>query len=431
MATQDVIRAASEDLEGGHYSVEYHPDTSIIAIYEIPPASDLRSAPLLAAQGTWTNDRIEWAQNRLGSAKAATVASVLATHLVVPNESVGARSGWEQPCPACAREGLVPALEVRTTFGEMLRGVTVQCGNGHDLHLGDPDGRIARNIFLINDALRGPTTTASSAGRAATPNPGPFRVTKMFDRGTDSPIVRRIVLQFFAIIESGALTFDAATANAVKSLLFETMRDVGHVEEAVQAYVRREEEALAALCGGGVHITPNAIQYDDPGVALRKLFGDALMSAVIALRNVPRLATAIVGAALDGGKSWKKLRRLLDEATARHDPGATWVGEFYSWSEQLVGLRGQFEHPHPPLEITPVRVEVRDGQLHGVHAPRLVQPATPLRDYLEELMPRMVDEMERFIWLFLAEKCAAGYRLERFDDGASSFRYAPVRVTPG
>ena len=208
------------------------------------------------------------------------------------------------------------------------------------------------NIFLINDLLAR-SSTAGTAAAGAPAEPGPFRVAKQFDRGTDSPIVQRIVLQFFAVVESGALTLDPKTVNSVKSLLLETMRDLGHVQDAVDAYIRREEDALSGLASGGVRITHNAVYYDDPTVELRKLLGDALTSAVIALRNFPRLAATILGADLDGGKSWKKLRPILAAATLRQDPGSTAVDDFYKWSDELAGLRGRFEHPHPPLEITP------------------------------------------------------------------------------
>jgi hypothetical protein len=72
------------------------------------------------------------------------------------------------------------------------------------------------------------------------------------------------------------------------------------------------------------------------------------MSAVIALRNLPRIASVVLTQPLDGGKSWKRLRALLDAAVSRHDPGARVVEDFYVWSDELAGLRGRFEHPHPP-----------------------------------------------------------------------------------
>jgi hypothetical protein len=251
----------------------------------------------------------------------------------------------------------------------------------------------------------------------------------MFDRGTDSPIVQRIVLQFFAVLESGGLSLDAKRVNSVKSLLFETMRDLGHVQDAVDTYMRREEESIAALTDGGVRITHNAVYYDDPTVDLRKLFGDALTSAVIALRDLPRLAAAILGADLDGGKSWKKLKPLLAAAALRQDPGSTVVEDFYRWSKELADLRDRFEHPHPPLEITPVQVEVGEGKVKAIHPPRVTQPARTLRQCLEPIVPVAIDYMERMTALLLGERCADGYKMERYNDGASSgFQFALVKT---
>jgi hypothetical protein len=297
------------------------------------------------------------------------------------------------------------------------------------VQLGDPDGRIARNIFLINDLMaRSPPGDSATVSRGPE-HPGPFRVAKMFNRGTDSPIVQRIVLQFFAILESGAVALDAKVINGIKDLLFETMRDLGHVQDAVDAYGLREDEALAALSRGGVRITHNAVYYDDPTVDLRKLFGDALTSVVIALRNLPRLASAILGVDLDGGKSWKKLRALLVAAAQRQDPGSTAVDDFYKWSQELADLRGRFEHPHPPLDIVPVRVEITAGRMTAVHPPHLLEPSVSLRKCLDPIVPRAIDHIERMTALLFGERCLNGYKIARYDSPAgSAFRFAPVRA---
>jgi len=428
MADVEPITRTSSDLEGGRYLVEYHPDTAMVVMYQIVSTlapEGVTQPPDLVARGQWSNDHIDWSVNRLGLQKAATVASVLAPHLVVRDGSIGARTSWEQRCPKCVRLGFTPPAMVHVTFGDMLDGCSTRCANGHDLPHADPDGRVARNIFLITDA------NARTIGTAPTPScgtPGPFQVRKMFDRGTDSRIVRNLVLPFFATLETEAVTLDAKAVNGVKSLLLEAMRDIGHLEDAVHAYVRREEETLALLSAGGVRITPNAILYDDPTVELRKLFGDALTSGVIALRNVPRLATAILGLGFDDSKSWKKLLNTLRAAEARHDRGGTVVSVFDTWTQELYGLRGQFEHPHPPLEITPVDVVVRDAALVSVHPPRLVQPAVSLRAYLEPLVDRMVDDIAHLLWLLHSERCAPGYTLKRYDESGSAFRFAPVKL---
>jgi len=46
----------------------------------------------------------------------------------------------------------------------------------------------------------------------------------------------------------------------------------------------------------------------------------------------------ILGADLDGGKSWKKLRPILAAAALRQDPGSTAVDDFYKWSDELAGF---------------------------------------------------------------------------------------------
>lgn len=137
----------------------------------------------------------------------------------------------------------------------------------------------------------------------------------------------------------------------------------------------------------------------------------------------------ILGADLDGGKSWKKLRPILAAAALRQDPGSTAVDDFYKWSDELAGLRGRFEHPHPPLEITPVRVEVGEGTLKTVHPPRLVQPSVTLRKCLEPIVPLAIDYIERLIALLLGERCAKDYKIERYADSAvSGFKFAPVKT---
>ena len=428
MAKAEPICMSSEDLEGHRYSVEYRPENDLIVVHEIVSAAAV-GAPILAARGRWTKDHVSWDLNRLGPGKAATVASVLAPHLVVADDSKGASSGWEGPCPICSRTGGDVPSVIKATFGEALRGGTARCSNGHLVRLDDPDGRVARNIFLINDMFSRPTTSTAGEVGGKPAEPGPFQVKKMFNRGTDSPIVQRIFLQFLAVLESGALTLDAKAINGVKSLLFESMRDFGHVQDAVDAYIRHEDESLAGLNGGGVRITHNAVFYDDPTVELRKLFGDVVTSAVIALRNLPRLAAAILGVDLDGGKSWKKLRILLTASAKRQEPGSKDVDDFYRWSEELADLRGRFEHPHPPLEITPVRVDVQGGTLRAVHPPHLVQPSRSLRQYIEPVVPLAIDHVERMIALLLGERCVAGYRIERYNgDVGAGFRFAPVKI---
>jgi hypothetical protein len=418
---------SSEDLEGHRYSVEYQPEIALVVVHEI--VSPAARGPVLAARGRWTKDHVSWELNRLGPGKAATVASVLAPHLVVADDSMGARSGWEGPCPVCARAGTIPPRVIRATFGEALRGGTARCAEGHWVRIDDQDGRVARNIFLINDLFARVTPSGPASVDGRPKQPGPFRVAKMFDRGTDSPIVQRLVLQFFAVLESAALTLDPKTINGVKELLLETMRDLGHVQDAVDAYVRREDESIAGLTGGGVRITHNAVYYDDPTVDLRKLFGDALTSTVIALRNLPRLAGAILGAELDDAKSWKKLRPLLTAAASRQDPGSTVVDDFYRWSDELAAIRGRFEHPHPPLEITSLQVEVDGGTLKGIHPPRLVQPPVSLRNLLEPIVPDAIDYSERLIALLFGERCAKGYKIERYPPGdGSAFQFAPLKT---
>lgn len=425
MQTDRRICLTSTDLEGHRYAVEYEPEGALVVVHETPEDGE----PVLAARGRWTKDHISWEVNRLGPSKAASVASVLAPHLVVADDSKGARSGWEGPCPVCSRAGTLPPRLIKATFGEALRGGIARCTDGHPVRIDDSDGRVARNIFLINDALARSAAhnPASVAGKPA--ESGPLRVVKMFDRGTDSPIVQRIVLQFFAVLESGALTLDPTRVNTVKSLLMETMRDLGHVQDAVEAFIRLEDESIQRLVGGAVRITHNAVYYDDPTVDLRKLFGDALTTAVIAVRDLPRIGAAILGAGLDGGKSWKKLRLLLAAAALRQESRVTAVDEFYKWSGELADLRGQFEHPHPPLEITPLRVDVGEGRVTAVHPPRLVQTNTSLRQALEPIVPLAIDHIERMIALLMGERCGPGYRIEHYQESAGSgFRFAPVKA---
>lgn len=426
MRMGESIRMSSEDLEGNSYSVVYEPESAQVVVHEVVPQA--AEGPVLAARGRWTKDHVTWEINRLGSGKAATVASVLAPHLVSADDSIGARSGWEGPCPVCVRAGMIPPRAIKATFGEALRGSTARCSDGHLVRVDDPDGRVARKIFLINDLMARSPPSASATIRGSAQQ-GPFRVAKMFDRGTDSPIVQRIVLQFFAILESGALALDPKTINGIKELLLETMRDLGHVQDAIDAYLRREDEAISALSSGGVRITHNAIYYDDPTVDLRKLFGDALTSVVIAFRDLPRLASAILGADLDGGKSWKKLRPLLATAAQRQQPGSKAVDDFYKWSEEVADLRGRFEHPHPPLDIAPVRVEVIDGKVIAVHAPRLLDPSVSLRGCLEPILSLAIDHMERLTAFLFGERCANGYAIARYENVAgAAFRFAPVKT---
>jgi len=423
----ETIRMSSEDLEGHRFSVEYEPDSAVVVVHEIPSSGS--GAPVLAARGQWATDHFSWELNRLGPAKVATIASVLAPHLVVADDSMGARSGWDGPCPVCTRTGLVPPRTINATFGDALRGGIARCSEGHAVRLDDPDGRVARNIFLINDLLARGAVSGEAPAAERSVQPGPFRVARAFNLGTDSPIVQRLVLQFFAVLESGALTLEPKAINGVKGLLFETMRDIGHVQDAVGAYMRREDEAIAGLENGGIRITHNAVYYDDPTIDLRKLFGDALTSAVIALRNLPRLAAAILGTELNDAKSWKKLRPLLSTAASRHDPGSSVVDDFYRWSDELAAIRGRFEHPHPPLEIIPLQIQVDAGRLKSIQTPRLTQPSESLRKVLEPLVPVTIDFLERLIALLFGERCASGYKIDRYPaDEGSGFTFAAVRI---
>jgi hypothetical protein len=51
-----------------------------------------------------------------------------------------------------------------------------------------------------------------------------------------------------------------------------------------------------------------------------------------------------------------------------------------------------------------------------------------LRDYLEPIVGRTVDDMERLLWLLFSERCAPGYKIERSNDHGTAFQFAPARV---
>ena len=121
-----------------------------------------------------------------------------------------------------------------------------------------------------------------------------FIFKKIFDHGTRNPIVNRITLQFFDILDTGLIDLSRRRIEDWKNFLFECMKELIKAEESKNAYIIVEDKAIQRISSqDGVKFQPHAFNYEDPTENLKRHFEDFLIRCVIAIRKVVKIAEVV------------------------------------------------------------------------------------------------------------------------------------------
>lgn len=226
-----------------------------------------------------------------------------------------------------------------------------------------------------------------------------FKVTKIMDVGADHPIVKRLLLQFSHIIESGLIDLPNSAKDRVKALLFDLVQHMLRTEEALHHYAELEDTALKRLAEvKNEH--DRVYSFDDPTLELTKHFENFLIHAVIGVRDTCKMASAITGEKITGPKDLiTSLARVFTADTAVLE----WLEDNKNWGKQLFDLRALSEHGG--LDVQRFDVIGFKDDAPVVRLPQLATPYITLREYLNQTWPRLFFYCEDTVALLLSTKC--------------------------
>lgn len=206
-----------------------------------------------------------------------------------------------------------------------------------------------------------------------------FKFAKILDQGTSNPIVNRISLQFFDILDRNLINLPEKRIEKVKKYLFECMKDLLKAEESKNAYLTEEERAIQKVISQkGIQLQPHAFSYEDPTEKLKKYLEDFLIRCVIAIRKVTKIAGIVFLKQFDGPKALKKyLTTLFPDSS----PEKKMIEEDSVWIKELYDLRGKAEHDE--LEIERFEVAISNDGRPLIKIPRLPRGGVAIREYVE------------------------------------------------
>lgn len=229
-----------------------------------------------------------------------------------------------------------------------------------------------------------------------------FKITKMLNHGTNNPIVNRISLQFFDILDRNLIDLPEQRIEKVKKYLLECMKDLIKAEESKSAYVTVENQAIQKVMSQeGVQFQPHAFSYEDPTENLKKYFEDFLIRCVIAVRKVVKIAEIVFLKSFDGPKALKKhLRTLFPDSS----PEIKMIEKDSVWIKELYDLRGKTEHDELVIELFDVTIS-NDGR-PLIKIPRLPSNGAKIRKYLEVTLENCFTFCEDMTAMLLNTRCS-------------------------
>jgi|GEM_PF-2983821 len=234
-----------------------------------------------------------------------------------------------------------------------------------------------------------------------------YKITKILDQGTSNPIVNRLSLQFFDILDRNLIDLPAKRIEKIKEYLLECMKDLLKAEELKNAYLTAETQAIQKIASkDGVRFQPHAVSYDDPTEVLKKYFEDFLIRCVIAVRKVAKIAGAVF---LKSFASLKELKKYLKTLVPPGSPEIEMIEEDSVWIKELYDLRGKAEHEN--LEIERFEVIIPDGGKPEIRLPRIADTGIAIRDYLEVTLDNCLTFCEDMMVLFLNTRCNKEVRI--------------------
>lgn len=229
-----------------------------------------------------------------------------------------------------------------------------------------------------------------------------YKLTKILDQGTSNPIVNRLSLQFFDILDRNLINLPEKRIDNIKKYLLECMKDLLKAEESKNAYITAENQAIQKVASkDGVQFQPHALSYEDPTEILKKHFEDFLIRCVIAVRKVVKIAGLIFLKSFDGPKD---LRKYLGTIFPASSPEIKMVEEDSKWIKELYDLRGKAEHDELQIERFEVAISA-DGK-RIIKIPRLPEGEPFLREYLEVTLDNCLTFCEDMTVICLNTKCS-------------------------
>lgn len=229
-----------------------------------------------------------------------------------------------------------------------------------------------------------------------------FTFAKILDQGTSNPIVNRLSLQFFDILDRNLLNLPEKRINNIKKYLFECMKDLLKAEESKNAYITVENQAIQKVTSkNGIQFQPQAFSYEDPTEILKKHFEDFLIRCVIAVRKVVKIAGIVFLKSFDGPKD---LRKYLETLFPASSPEMKMVEEDSKWIKKLYDLRGKAEHDE--LEIERFEVAISTDRKPIINIPRFPGSKASLREYLDVTLDNCLTFCEDMTVIFLNTKCS-------------------------
>lgn len=169
-----------------------------------------------------------------------------------------------------------------------------------------------------------------------------FKVTKIMDEGTSHPVVNRLSLQLFKMIDTNSFNLSKEQRDAFMQVMLDCMKGLLTSEKLLREIVDMHNDFINGLSSGdGIEVTHNSIHFDDPTDDLYEVFESFIVKLIIVLRKIVKLPSTIYEVNIDGPK---KLYKVLDELFGRDSDIAKMVKDDSLWFKDLYDLRGDFEH---------------------------------------------------------------------------------------
>jgi hypothetical protein len=234
-----------------------------------------------------------------------------------------------------------------------------------------------------------------------------YKLTKILDQGTSNPVVNRLSLQFFDMLDRNLIDLPAKRIEKIKEYLFECMKDLLKAQELKNAYLAAENQAIQKIASkDGVRFQPHAVSYDDPTEVLKKHFEDFLIRCVIAVRKVTKIAGAVF---LKSFASLKDLKKYLKTLFSPGSPEMKMIEEDSGWIKELYDHRGKAEHDS--LEIERFEVVIPEVGKPEIMLPRIAGTGVSIREYLEVTLDNCLTFCEDMTVLFLGTRCNKDVRI--------------------
>ncbi|MDH4271834.1 MAG: hypothetical protein OEW18_07640 [Candidatus Aminicenantes bacterium] len=240
-----------------------------------------------------------------------------------------------------------------------------------------------------------------------------YKVTKILDQGTSNPIVNRLGLHFFDILDRNLKDLPEKRKEKIKQHLFECMKDLLKAEELKNAYITTENQAIQKIMSKNrLQFQTHAFSYEDPTEILKKYFEDFLIRCVIAVRKVVKIANIVFLKSIDGPKELKEYLKTLFPPTS---PEMKMIEEDSRWIKKLYDLRGKAEHEELNIERFEAIIPTEGRPV--IKLPRLPSAGATLREYLEVTLDDCLTFCEDMTVIFLNTKCSEEVQIVLIPEG--------------